>query len=567
MSQALVPTELVAQFRQVLQECQDLYDSAAQQCVDAHPELLAGQDPQQFRDKMLDLHRGLLVKVFLSMARADWRWSDAEQLLAREFFDHVWGRRLDAEQVRVALRHLVSQQDKITWRSVLRPFEQLPPLQPRVAELETLVTRMANLVAKSDGQLHPAEQGQLREIQHQLETHLRPVPLAEGRSHEAVRSAGQHAVRRLQTDAQRVRREVERGAPSSIAPSSIAPSSPPACAEPSREERLQEALRDLDALIGLSQVKHEVRTLTNFLRLQEARQRQSLPTTSVSLHMVFTGNPGTGKTTVARIVGRIYGALGILAKGHVIETDRSGLVAKYAGQTGPKTHQRIDEALDGVLFIDEAYSLIAERGDDPYGHEAVQALLKRMEDDRHRLVVILAGYPEPMERLLRSNPGLSSRFSRRLHFPDYSPCELGQIFDTYCEKNHYELSPAVRAKLLLGFAYLVDRRDEHFGNGRLVRNIFEASIRHLANRIVNITPLTRELLTTFAPEDIDLPGVPAARLEGFDDPQRLFHVRCPQCHKRAKLQQQFLGRRVQCQSCQHAFSANWGDPLDRAPGV
>src|SRR5262245_17493858 len=136
--------------------------------------------------------------------------------------------------------------------------------------------------------------------------------------------------------------------------------------------------------------------------------------------MVFNGNPGTGKTTVARIVGKIFGAMGVLKKGQLIETDRSGLVAEYAGQTGPKTHKKIDEALDGVLFIDEAYTLIASDGEDPYGHEAVQTLLKRMEDDRERLVVILAGYPMEMAILLRSNPGLSSRFSRQLDFLDYT---------------------------------------------------------------------------------------------------------------------------------------------------
>src|SRR5438128_1209346 len=165
--------------------------------------------------------------------------------------------------------------------------------------------------------------------------------------------------------------------------------------------------------------------------------------------MVFTGNPGTGKTSVARIIGRIFGAMGILAKGHLIETDRSGLVASYAGQTGPKTNKKIDEALDGVLFIDEAYSLVADSSEDAYGREAVQALLKRMEDDRQRLVIILAGYPEPMDALLRSNPGLSSRFSTNLAFDDYRPSELGRIFQSLCDKNRYQVPGATQAKLLV----------------------------------------------------------------------------------------------------------------------
>src|SRR5690606_34649847 len=227
-------------------------------------------------------------------------------------------------------------------------------------------------------------------------------------------------------------------------------------------ELLAEALVELDSLIGLSDVKHEVRTLANFLKVQRQRAEAGLPATSLTLDMVFGGNPGTGKTSVARIIGRIFSAMGVLQRGHLVETDRSGLVAEYAGQTGPKTNKKIDEALGGVLFIDEAYSLVAESGQDPYGDEAVQTLLKRMEDDRQRLVVILAGYPLPLERLLRSNPGLSSRFNRRLNFEDYRPAELGRIFQSMCERNQYMAPPLTRAKLMLGFDYLYRHRDEHF---------------------------------------------------------------------------------------------------------
>src|SRR5262249_4579675 len=177
----------------------------------------------------------------------------------------------------------------------------------------------------------------------------------------------------------------------------------------------------------------------------------------------------------------------------LVETDRAGLVAQYEGQTAPRAHQKIDEALDGVLFIDEAYSLVAEDGSDRYGQEALQVLLKRMEDDRHRLIVVLAGYPRPLERLLRSNPGLSSRFSRQFTFPDYTAAELGHIFQFLCSKDRYVLPPRTRVKLLLGFQYLLDHRDEHFGNGRLARNVFERAIGRLANRIASVVPLTREL--------------------------------------------------------------------------
>jgi hypothetical protein len=215
-------------------------------------------------------------------------------------------------------------------------------------------------------------------------------------------------------------------------------------------------------------------------------------------------------------------------------------VAHYAGQTSSKTHKKIDEALDGVLFIDEAYSLVAEQGDDAYGNEAVQALLKRIEDDRERLVVILAGYPESMDRLLDANPGLASRFGRRLDFPDYRVPELGGIFLAMCEANDYTLPAATRLRLIAGFQHLLDRRDEKFGNGRLARNVFETAIRRLANRIADVAPLTADLLTTIEPADILLPDVPDQVYRGLDDPHLRLSSVCPGCHEKVRCQSGLL---------------------------
>ena len=311
-------------------------------------------------------------------------------------------------------------------------------------------------------------------------------------------------------------------------------------------------------LIGLSEVKREIETLTNFIKVQQHRAQAGLPITRLTLHMVFVGNPGTGKTTVARILGQTFRGLGVLEKGHLVETDRSGLVAEYVGQTAVKTNRIIDQALDGVLFIDEAYSLVGEGGDDAYGREAVQVLLKRMEDDRDRLVVVMAGYPEPMERLLKVNPGLSSRFNNRLQFEDYAVVELCEIFHRMCRQNHYELTPAVRTAMLLGFEWLYEQRDEHFGNGRLVRNVFENAIRRLANRVADIVPITKELLTRLEPEDIDFPDIPAEVIAEFD-PQPRFRTRCPECGQSARVRGDYLGCRVQCNACQRAFVAEWGE--------
>jgi len=212
-----------------------------------------------------------------------------------------------------------------------------------------------------------------------------------------------------------------------------------------------------------------------------------------------------------------------------------------------------------LLFIDEAYSLVAEQGDDPYGSEAMQALLKRIEDDRDRLVVILAGYPESMDRLLSTNPGLASRFGRRLDFADYEGPELGSIFQALCESNDYTLPVGTRLRLLAGFDYLLDRRDETFGNGRLARNVFETAIRRLANRVADIAPLTAELLTTIEPADIVMPDVPESTYARLMDPAVRVATVCPGCGEKVRSQSAWLGRRVQCKHCGHGFRLDWGN--------
>jgi SpoVK/Ycf46/Vps4 family AAA+-type ATPase len=318
-------------------------------------------------------------------------------------------------------------------------------------------------------------------------------------------------------------------------------------------------MAELDRLIGLTNIKEEVRTLANFLKVQAKRKTAGLPTTELTLHMVFGGNPGTGKTTVARIVGKIFGAMGILSKGHLVETDRSGLVAEYAGQTGPKSHKKIDEALDGVLFIDEAYTLIAAEGDDPYGHEAVQTLLKRMEDDRERMVVILAGYPVEMVVLLRSNPGLSSRFSRQLDFVDYTPLELVQIFGQMCQKNQYQTGAETRAKVIAGLTWLHATRDRHFGNGRTVRNLFEDAIRRQANRIAEIAELSVAALSTLEPVDVYFENCPAEALAPAAKGELRIRIVCTKCQHGKDVPQKFLGQAVKCPKCKKDFVAEWGE--------
>ena len=268
------------------------------------------------------------------------------------------------------------------------------------------------------------------------------------------------------------------------------------------ESTLDEVLAELDALIGLESVKEEVHTLVNFIKVQKAREEAGLPSSNISYHCVFTGSPGTGKTTVARLVTKIYKHLGILKTGHLVETDRSGLVAEYSGQTAVKTNKLIDSALDGILFIDEAYALVGE-GQDDYGKEAVATLLKRMEDDRKRLVLVVAGYQENMKDFISANPGLKSRFNRYIEFPDYTPEELMKIFELFCKKSEYKLYKKAKERLMEVFQELYDKKDEHFGNGRLARNMFEQIIENHSNRIVESNKeQTKRALTTILVEDI-----------------------------------------------------------------
>ncbi len=277
------------------------------------------------------------------------------------------------------------------------------------------------------------------------------------------------------------------------------------------EEDLTAIFKELDALVGLYPVKNEVHRATNFARMQVMRRQQGLPVVQASLHSCFFGNPGTGKTTVARLMGRIYKSLGLLRRGHVIEVDRGRLVAEYVGQTAVRTHAAIDSALDGILFIDEAYSL-AGRGMEDFGNEAIETLLKRMEDDRDRLIVIVAGYTGPMEQFIASNPGLESRFTNYLKFPDYQPDDLAEIFHRMAAQSGLVCSPETERKVLALCANLYAARNEQFGNAREMRNLFESAVRNQSTRLVASGQCDRDALTTLLPEDLpaDLAtGMPA----------------------------------------------------------
>jgi len=541
--------DLPNQFCELLQQCRDLYISSGELCANDHPQTLP-QSGEHFVQLMDDLHRALLVKVFVSICEADRHWSHNEKKLSESLIFHLWNQRLQGEMLKSALIAMSEKALSLKWYALVRPFDQIAPLRNRIGELETVVSRLANIIARADGPMKPSETSRVKMIQDELQRHLRAIPIDEPSQHQQAHEARIETIKKILHDSDRL----PNTQPTAVKTSSSEEAEP----KPSREQ-LEDALGELDQLIGLDNIKHEVRTLVNFLKVQKHRLQAGLPSTNLSLHTVFSGNPGTGKTTVARILGKVFGAMGILKQGHLVETDRSGLVAEYAGQTGPKTNKIIDESLDGVLFIDEAYTLISSEGDDPYGREAVQTLLKRMEDDRDRLVVILAGYPAEMASLLESNPGLASRFSRRLEFLDYTPLELAEIFGLMCEKNHYQLRSATRARIMLGLDHLYQRRDKHFGNGRMVRNLFEHAIRRMANRIAEVTDLSIEQLTMLEPADLEFDKLPSAVFEGLSASKSVrFHISCPACQLGKDAPQKLLGRRVRCPQCKHDFDANWG---------
>ena len=273
---------------------------------------------------------------------------------------------------------------------------------------------------------------------------------------------------------------------------------------PEPEPTLEELLAELDGLCGLQKVKEDVKGLINLVKVRRLRQEAGLPVPPMSLHLVFMGNPGTGKTTVARLLAKIYHAVGVLSKGQLVEVDRSGLVAGFVGQTALKTQEAVDKALGGVLFIDEAYALANQDNANDFGREAIEVLLKGMEDHRDDLIVIVAGYTDLMGNFIHANPGLESRFNKYFYFEDYDGTQLAEIFRSVCKKNGYTLDEETDKAAAEAFQVMYDRRDENFGNARDVRNVFEAAVARQANRVAAMEAPKMEDLMALTVADLDL---------------------------------------------------------------
>jgi hypothetical protein len=566
--------ESIRMYRDAIRDTRALYIESGKLVRGSYGWLRGGEAPEaeSIAEQMDDLHQGFLMKVFAAVVPDATAQSLEQRQLGRVLLEHIWGKSVMGSQLREAVGWLIDTSREFHWSDLVRPFVELPELRNHWGELETLAMRMANLLTAVDGTVSVADN-------ENLETMRREFDAVRGRAPEKLtrdvdQTHARDALQWLRDEAKRLRegasvtaaeKPTPTAGPGRTARTPSGPKVDVAEAKPvderSPEQRLAEAREKLDRLIGLDAIKDQIQTLTNFLNMERQREAAGLPTTRPSLHMAFVGNPGTGKTTVARIVAEIYGALGILEKGHLVETDRSGLVAEYAGQTGPKTNAKIDEALDGVLFVDEAYTLIDESGQDQYGREAVQTMLKRMEDQRDRLVVILAGYPVEMRKMIRSNPGLSSRVGTTMQFDDYPPEALCRIFDLIAGKAKYSITTQSRRRLLRGFTFLYGNRDRHFGNGRTSRNSFERSVRRLANRLASMTEISRELLTTLEAEDIEVAGVTRSHLEALADQPGKVRVTCTHCQHPQVVDDARLATDITCSSCGQAFFADWGEPV------
>jgi AAA+ superfamily predicted ATPase len=270
------------------------------------------------------------------------------------------------------------------------------------------------------------------------------------------------------------------------------------------QEALDDVMADLNELIGMDNIKQEISTLVNYLKVQKMRREREMATMPLSLHMVLGGPPGTGKTTVARLIGRIYKALGFLSKGHLVETDRAGLVAGYVGQTALRVDEMVNKAKGGVLFIDEAYALMPSDGYEgtDFGREAIETLLKRMEDMRGDLAVVIAGYADELHRFLDANPGVKSRFNRYLYFEHFNPDELVAIFELFATKAGLTLTPEASERIREIMTGAYNNRDRSFGNARFARNLLEKVVEEQANRLVTVDPVTDEDLATVTLDDI-----------------------------------------------------------------
>ncbi len=520
----------LVELTQAMQQCRQLYLSCVPQqggfLDDVARQLTTSQDR---------LHKCLLLKICATMAEADGRWAYEEQRCAAAVLQHV-GVPYSQEQLQETADYVARQAAKLDWTSLVQPFHEFLELRDRLGELETVVARMANLIAKVDGSVSPRETAALRQIQQSVRGNRPRAVAAKPRPLPAAKLSRLANVARLwKQDGEEPAAPHGRGDSAAL---------------------LQQSLQRLDELIGLQPVKTAIRDFIDLTLLQNERRQAGLPYELPNLHLVFAGPPGVGKITVAKILADLLFVIGVLKHGRLVELNPLvDLASHQAGEAEQMTGLKIAQAIGGTLLVDHASVMFSTGAAAP-----LRLLLQTMAQYRGQMAVILADQADRLRPLFEQHPELLSPFSCQLHFSDYSAGQLGQILQRFCNRSQYRVTRLAQIKLLLGFQWRLQQDGARCGNGHLVRQVFDEAVHRLAHRIAGVSPLTTELLTTFEDRDIVMQGVPAQVWRNLSNPQRRFLIGCPGCGSEHLVGPEFLGTHVACRRCQHRFVSAWGEP-------
>jgi tellurite resistance protein len=523
---------ILAELAQAMQDCRQLYLS----CVSPSP----GFSPasvQQLAVSQDRLHRGLLAKIYATIAEADGRWTYEEQRCVTALLQHV-GVSWSPDQLEATARKVARQGAKQDWQRLLQPFRAIPELRARTADLETVIVRVANLIAKADGAVAARETAVLHAIQEQIRSER---PLGDGAGPPTPDACAAPAA--VDADLPWV--------------GAVAPQQAKRVKSDAGQLR-EQCLAQLDSLVGLRQVKQEIRALADWAFLQNQRRRAELPYEATDTRFLFVGRAGTGKTQVARLLSEILAASGVLKRGQLIEANGFDLVSREPGEAAKIIKAQLREALGGTLLIEYAGALFS--AGESSTASVLRALRQNMVAHAGRLAVVLADHSDRLLNLLDRSGDWQPLFRRYWRFDDYRAGELGQIFQFHCSRSQYQVTPLAQIKLLLGFDWQLRQDADRFGYGHGVQRVFGRAVHRLAGRIAGISPLTKPLLTTFHDADIAFDGVPDEVFANLADPQRRFTVCCPGCNSINVVGPEFLGIRVECTRCLQRFVCAWGEP-------
>jgi len=528
---------VLEELEQAMQQCCELYLS----CVPHGGATLEGAalELSLSQDR---LHKYLLVKICATVAGADGRWSHEEQQCGAAVLRHV-GLPFSSSELDGIAALVKRHAEKLEWQKLVQPFRELPELRDKMTQLQNLVLRVANLIATADGSVLQREKEIMQEILDQLRPARQCDTAAKPRQSQAETTSTMHDVKHGRRNGEvKERKPVRRVSAAAV----------------------QENLERLDELVGLHQVKQEIYGLANFVSQQRQSSQTGSPLDLNDSHYVFIGSVGTGKSEVAQVLSNILVAAGALDHSGLVEVNSAILAANDPAQAAGEMDASVSAAAGGTLLIDDAGALFSDT--DPSSSAAMRVLLQGMAEHQGELVVILADRSDRLRQEINQRADLATLFGRHLHFPDYSVSQLGQIFQRFCDLSGYKVSRLAQIKLLLAFQWRLGRDGELFGNGHLIRQVFEDAVYCLGQRIDGVSPLTAELLTTFEDGDIIIDGVPAGAWSNLADARRRFLIHCPGCMKASRVASKLLGVTVKCNRCHQRFVCAWGEPCEAGPG-